>query len=74
MSTKAQKWAQERNWLKFMLMGLRTPLRYSSRYKAFTKTEQVSIDKASTIICELIRLWDSNNTESKKQYLRKVKN
>ena len=65
MRTKAQEWAQQRNWHKARLIGARN-LCYN---KTLTKDEVIHLNKIKVLLEAILNQWDSNNTKSKKQFL-----
>ncbi len=69
-STPAQRWAQERNWLKFRLMGLSGILHTLKREKTLTKQELDCIEALCNEMDFLMKIWPLNNERSKNNYLK----
>ena len=70
MSTKAQRWAQKRNWHKARLVSALSVC-YN---ETLTKNEVEKLNKLKYLVLNILNTWDNNNPESKEHYLRNVKN
>lgn len=56
MSTKRQKWSQERNWLLFILKGMRLSFSHynTSMYSLLPKEKRYIVDKVYSYLSDLI--------------------
>ena len=71
MATKAQKWAQERNWNKARLKGAIGALLSMAHQKSTISAEKIRITASVGFLNDTLRFWDGANKTSKKQYMDK---
>ena len=68
--TSAQKWAKNRNWMKYQIRGMYVRARSIGKSKFCTVTERQRLKTIASQLNEIIKNWDLNNEESKTNYLK----
>ena len=67
--TKAQKWARERNGIKFILGGIVKNLKNLSFKPCLLTTEKAELRRAILFLNETIGSWKARNGLSKKKFM-----
>lgn len=71
MSTKVQRWAQERNFAKFRIKGMAGLLRSGYHKRILTIQEQQLCSQAAIHLEDLLFTWDLRNPWSKQTYMER---
>lgn len=69
--TRAQRWAQERNWTKAMWVGIRSSLYVTYHKSSTTKAEKQKLLFLIEDIGNIIKGFKLRETESKQIYMEK---
>ena len=69
MGTKAQEWAQKRNYGKSRLMGMQTTLANMKHQDWLTHKEALMLEGIEERLSRVIDHWKGNNKFSKEYYL-----
>ena len=67
--TKAQKWARERNGVKFVLLGIKKNLINLSEKTCLLATEKKELKRAVLFLNETLGSWKLRNGLSKKKFI-----
>lgn len=67
--TKAQKWARERNGIKFVLSGITENLKTQSFKSCLLTTEKAELRRAVILLNETMGCWKARNELSKKKFM-----